>query len=236
MKISYCKFTAFSFSLMFALLLKPYLVAGNEAPFQRNSLIDTINSDIQLIVSIEDRKLHVYKRSIHIASYSVTVGKDEYPTPRGDLFITQIDMNPEWVPPASEWAAGRTYKRPGHPENPLSLVRMHLNDEYRVHGTLDHWSVGRKASRGCIRLKNTEIMKLTRVILRYSEVENHRSVFQQAEATPYRMIQVDLPQPVLLSVYDNMRYVPKRLFNSEKADTFTNRKHIAGRTISSTLR
>ncbi len=186
---------------------------------------------IQLVVSIEDRKLHVYENHIHTASYPVAIGKEDHPTPRGELYLTKIDLNPEWVPPASEWAANRTYKRPGHPENPLGLVRMHLDDEYRLHGTLDHWTIGYKVSYGCIRLKNTNALRLARKIAELSDVENYRQYFSQAVAQPFRMVEIDLPEPVLLTVHEQFRHVPQRLFNPDTQGVFTLRKQITAQTI-----
>jgi hypothetical protein len=58
----------------------------------------------------------------------VAVGTAKYPTPRGTYEISKIIWNPGWVPPDSPWAKGKTSKPPGHPENPMKLVKIFFKE------------------------------------------------------------------------------------------------------------
>src|SRR5262249_3252193 len=49
----------------------------------------------------------------------------------------------------------------GGPGNPLGARALYLgNTEYRIHGTNDPISIGKRVSSGCIRLQNADIIDL----------------------------------------------------------------------------
>lgn len=50
--------------------------------------------------------------------YAISVGTREYPTPQGEFGIHQIDWNPDWTPPDSDWSKDENYKKPGQEGNP----------------------------------------------------------------------------------------------------------------------
>ena len=75
---------------------------------------------------------------------------------------TMIERNPEYA----EFAGGM----PGGPENPLGARALYLyagsRDTYlRIHGTPQPWSVGHRASSGCVRMVMAHIIDL------YEQVE-----------------------------------------------------------------
>ena len=222
--------------LSFALI--PAAVYPQSASQVSSDLTTTLKPDtpdVQLIADLSAKKLHVYLNSILSHSYDIAIGKDEHPTPTGDYLITRIDWNPEWVPPLSEWAEGRSYKRPGHPENPLGLMRMHFHEEYKIHGTLEHWSIGRRISAGCIRLTNPDILHLSRFLLRATDVANYQSYFTEAAARPYRMIDLELPQPITFTIYSKLNFVPERWFDPKPAANMISRREVETASISSTF-
>jgi lipoprotein-anchoring transpeptidase ErfK/SrfK len=56
---------------------------------------------------------------------------------------------------------------PGGPDNPLGpralyLYRNNKDTLYRLHGTLEPWTIGTMVSSGCIRLMNQDIIDLYR--------------------------------------------------------------------------
>ena len=64
-------------------------------------------------------------------------------------------------PNAARWANGM----PGGPDNPLGARAMYLFEGnrdtiYRIHGTVEPWSIGLNISSGCIRLRNEDVTHL----------------------------------------------------------------------------
>ena len=64
-------------------------------------------------------------------------------------------------PKARKWARGM----PGGPDNPLGarahyLYQGNVDTLYRIHGTVEPWTIGSNVSSGCIRLINQDVMDL----------------------------------------------------------------------------
>ena len=54
---------------------------------------------------------------------------------------------------------------PGGPRNPLGSRAMYLwqgnkDTLYRIHGTVEPWTIGKSVSSGCIRMINQDVMDL----------------------------------------------------------------------------
>jgi lipoprotein-anchoring transpeptidase ErfK/SrfK len=87
-----------------------------------------------------------------IKRYRIAVGAPSFPTPSGRFWITNMQVNPWWYPPDSDWAEGQEPVPPG-PSNPLGTRWMGLNrDNIGIHGTPNSGSLGTYASHGCIRM------------------------------------------------------------------------------------
>jgi hypothetical protein len=85
-------------------------------------------------------------------SFRVATGRAQYPTPTGSFRIVDMQMNPWWRPPDSDWAKGLKPIPPG-PGNPLGTRWMGLSAPgVGIHGTPDAASIGYSASHGCIRM------------------------------------------------------------------------------------
>jgi lipoprotein-anchoring transpeptidase ErfK/SrfK len=64
--------------------------------------------------------------------------------------------------PNSAWAgslAGQTIPA-GDPRNPLRVVFMSLGGAIGIHGTSEPWSIGSRASHGCIRMRAGDVRNL----------------------------------------------------------------------------
>jgi L,D-transpeptidase catalytic domain/Putative peptidoglycan binding domain len=85
-------------------------------------------------------------------SFRVATGRSQYPTPTGSFRIVDMQTNPWWRPPDSDWARGLKPIPPG-PGNPLGTRWMGLSAPgVGIHGTPDAASIGYSASHGCIRM------------------------------------------------------------------------------------
>ena len=121
---------------------------------------------LDLTARLSARKLIVRKDGEVVKEYDVAVGKDGYPTPTGLFHIRKIVWNPSWVPPDSKWARGKSPKGPGHPANPMKLVKIFFQEpDYYIHGTGDTESLGDAASHGCLRMDPDEAGELALMIM-----------------------------------------------------------------------
>lgn len=91
--------------------------------------------------------------------YPVATGKEPSYTPEGKFSIVCKIVNPSW--------GGGGYAQPvagGDPNNPLGKYWMGLSigggSIYGIHGTNNESSIGKYASRGCIRMYNYDIKSL----------------------------------------------------------------------------
>jgi lipoprotein-anchoring transpeptidase ErfK/SrfK len=114
-----------------------------------------------LLVDLSQRKLRLYDHSKVIKKVGIAVGMSRYPTPRGRFKIVAKSPRPAWRNPGSGWAANMPAYIPPGPSNPLGLRALYLNASgIRIHGTSKTGSIGTAASHGCIRVANSQIVKL----------------------------------------------------------------------------
>ena len=87
-----------------------------------------------------------------VRRFRVATGRSQYPTPSGIFAVVDMQQNPWWRPPSSDWARGLKPIPPG-PGNPLGTRWMGLSAPgVGIHGTPDAASIGYSASHGCIRM------------------------------------------------------------------------------------
>jgi lipoprotein-anchoring transpeptidase ErfK/SrfK len=94
-------------------------------------------------------------------SYGCAVGMRAYPTPLGTFKVIRKSPHPTWRNPYSSWSRSMpSFIRPGY-YNPLGLRALYISSPgIRIHGTAKSWSIGHRASHGCIRLTNHNIVDL----------------------------------------------------------------------------
>ena len=123
-------------------------------------------AELRLEIDLSDRELQVVEDGNVIESFSVAVGEEKYPTPKGKFSIRKVIWNPAWVPPDSKWARKETPKPPGHPDNPMKRVKMFFGEpDYYIHGSDDRDSLGRAESHGCIRMSPEDVTRLAQLVM-----------------------------------------------------------------------
>ena len=94
--------------------------------------------------------------------YGIGVGREGF-TWSGVKKVARKAEWPDWYPPA-EMVARQPYlprMTAGGPGNPLGARAMYIgNTEYRIHGTNDPTTIGKRVSSGCIRLTNEDVEDL----------------------------------------------------------------------------
>jgi hypothetical protein len=117
-------------------------------------------------------ELRHYERLRLVKVYRISVGRIGYETPAGLYHIQNKATNPSWFVPNRPWAgelAGQVI--PPGPENPIKSRWMGIYDGAGIHGTDATWSIGRRASRGCIRMLIPDVVEL------YDRVELETPVY-----------------------------------------------------------
>jgi lipoprotein-anchoring transpeptidase ErfK/SrfK len=107
-------------------------------------------------------KLRLFKRMKLSKTYGVAVGAVGYPTPTGRYSITNKAVNPVWTAPNSPWAAefaGQSVPG-GSAANPLKARWMGIVNGVGIHGTSAEYSIGSRASHGCIRMRVADVIDL----------------------------------------------------------------------------
>nr|WP_096154831.1 MULTISPECIES: L,D-transpeptidase family protein [Bacillus] len=95
-------------------------------------------------VSINGRKLTLKKDGGVIQTFPIAVGRMLFNTPVGDYVIVNRAPNPGG-PFGAMW---------------LSLSKL----SYGIHGTNDPSSIGKAVSRGCVRMYNEDVLKLSSIV------------------------------------------------------------------------
>lgn len=107
-------------------------------------------------------KLRVFKRLSLSKTYPIAVGSAGHTTPSGMYSITSKQVNPAWHVPNSDWAGslqGQVIPG-GAPNNPLKARWLGLRDGIGIHGTSESWSIGTRASHGCLRMHVKDVVDL----------------------------------------------------------------------------
>jgi lipoprotein-anchoring transpeptidase ErfK/SrfK len=109
-----------------------------------------------IVIMRESKRLRLYRGGKLVRTFGVATGQSSFPTPIGNFEIVNMQRNPWWYPPPSDWAADADPVPPG-PGNPLGTRWMGISAPYvGIHGTPDSASIGYSASHGCVRMRIPE--------------------------------------------------------------------------------
>jgi lipoprotein-anchoring transpeptidase ErfK/SrfK len=116
------------------------------------------------VVTVDKRSftLRLFKRLKFSKRYGIAVGAAGYDTPPGLYNVQTKQVNPAWTAPNRPWAgayAGTTIPG-GAPNNPLKARWIGVNGAVGIHGTGEPWSIGTRASHGCIRMRVPDVIDL----------------------------------------------------------------------------
>jgi lipoprotein-anchoring transpeptidase ErfK/SrfK len=96
-----------------------------------------------ITIRTREHKLILYDGPTIIHTYTVAIGKDSTPTPKGTFKIINIAINP------------------GGPFGIRWLGLDAPNGDYGIHGTNNPSSIGTNISNGCIRMYNKDVLDLS---------------------------------------------------------------------------
>ena len=159
------------------------------------------SAPLTLSASIAARILTVRVGDSVAATYTVSVGADEHPTPTGTFTIRRLIWNPRWVPPKEPWARGKTAKEPGAPDNPMQTVKIFFREpDYYIHGTPAVELLGEAASKGCLRMDPHEVADVAKWVMEHGGEPRPPSWFERIRRLARREHIVHLKNPITLTI------------------------------------
>jgi L,D-transpeptidase ErfK/SrfK len=134
------------------------LIAGQTLQIDNRHLIPLALSE-GILINVPQRMLFFFRRGKVAGAYPVSVGKPDWPTPRGPFEVLERREFPTWHVPVSiqrEMARlGKVVKKsvPPGPENPLGDCYLALSiPAVGIHATIAPQSIYDFRTHGCIRL------------------------------------------------------------------------------------
>ncbi|HVL99060.1 MAG TPA: L,D-transpeptidase family protein [Egibacteraceae bacterium] len=124
--------------------------------------VTTASFDQVLLLRQLEHKLYLYRGGVITHSWDVAVGTGDHPTPVGRYTVTAKRHMPTWVNPSPNgWGANMPPTIGPGVNNPLGVRAINWDaPAIRFHGTANVDSIGTDASKGCVRLTNTDVVQL----------------------------------------------------------------------------
>ena len=128
--------------------------------------IKIINGPFHAIVDRSNFTIDIYLQQTYVKSYPVGLGQMQYTTPTGMWLVKKGGkmISPSWTDPDS----GRTYDATDsdYPLGKRWVALDGLSGEakgrigFAIHGTNEPDSIGKRSSRGCIRMHNKDVIEI----------------------------------------------------------------------------
>jgi hypothetical protein len=141
----------------------PHALSATRIPIKPKVVVADLPRVYGTVLTIDRNnfKLRLFKRLRLGKTYPIAVGMAGLETPAGLYHITDKEVNPSWHVPNSSWAgslAGQTI--PPGPADPLKARWLGVAAGVGIHGTAEDWSIGTRASHGCIRMHIPDVIEL----------------------------------------------------------------------------
>jgi lipoprotein-anchoring transpeptidase ErfK/SrfK len=143
-----------------------YLAAINNIDPRRirpGQKLKVIKGPFSAFIDLSNFVLTIHCHGFYVKRFPIGIGKDGS-TPTGRFTVLERVPNPQYTDPNGRVIAG------DDPANPLGEYWLDLGDSYGIHGTIEPDSIGKDASRGCIRMHNSDVAQVYNFLVRGSEV------------------------------------------------------------------
>lgn len=125
-----------------------------------------------LVINLAAMRLFYHRgKGRAIVTYPVGIGEEGRSTPLGEMHVERKAVRPTWYVPASirKDHAKRGDPLPAEvppgPDNPLGEYALYLSrTSYVIHGTNKPYSIGLRATNGCLRLYPEDVEKLYQTV------------------------------------------------------------------------
>lgn len=118
-----------------------------------------------IVVNLAELRIYYFDPERGVYTFPIGVGREGFGTPIGTSKVVRKTAGPTWYPTAGKRADDPDLPAvvPPGPDNPLGEFALYLGwPTYLMHGTNKPYGVGRRVSRGCIRLYPEDIAFLFR--------------------------------------------------------------------------
>lgn len=116
-----------------------------------------------LVLRQSEHVLELHENGMVTRTWNVAVGTSGYRTPTGVFEVSKKRHMPTWVNPSPNgWGSGMPKQIGPGTNNPLGVRALNWSapGAIRFHGTANVNSIGRDASKGCVRLTNDDVVQL----------------------------------------------------------------------------
>jgi lipoprotein-anchoring transpeptidase ErfK/SrfK len=113
--------------------------------------------DTSVVIDLSDRRVEVFRRGKLVISTPAAIGRPETPTPLGRYYINQRLLTTDSSGPFGPGGAGISAFSP-------VLKNWPQGGPIAIHGTNAEWSIGEAASNGCVRITNSELLRLIHIV------------------------------------------------------------------------
>lgn len=125
--------------------------------------LKVIKGPFSVFVDLSAFELTVHCHGFYVKRYAIGIGKDGA-SPQGKFTVLNKVEKPQWTDPNGRVVAGND------PTNPLGTHWIDIGDGFGIHGTIEPDSIGKAESRGCIRMRNSDVKEVYDFLLNGSEV------------------------------------------------------------------
>lgn len=130
---------------------------------QSGQKLKVVKGPFSAIIDLPDYTLTIHLQGYFVKSYQVGIGQ-RGSSPVGKFSVLGKIENPQYTGPDGKVIAA------DDPANPLGERWIDLGESYGIHGTIDPDSIGKAASRGCIRMNDQDIVEVYNFLVKGSEV------------------------------------------------------------------
>mgnify|MGYP000486508959 CR=1 FL=1 len=113
-----------------------------------------------IIINLAEPRLYYFTPDGPVRTFPIGIGREGLDTPTGETYVARKRRNPAWRPTREARADDPSLPavvRAG-PQNPLGAYALDLGwPLYLIHGTNKVYGIGRRVSRGCIRMYPNDI-------------------------------------------------------------------------------
>jgi lipoprotein-anchoring transpeptidase ErfK/SrfK len=164
--------------------------------------------DICITVDVPAFRLTLWQNGKEVKTYRIGVGLRDYPITISERKVTELIWNPAWIPPDSDWVAGRKGVKPGQvikptdPRNPLGKLKIPLGAGYLIHEAKGAGDLGSLVSHGCVRMMRADLYDLAEKIVAARQLPVTAKQIARAKRTK-RTLVAKLEEPLVVDInYD----------------------------------
>ena len=132
--------------------------------------LKVVKGPFHAIIYLSRLKMDLYLQQTYIKTYEIGIGRKDHDTPTGMWMVARNGkmIKPDWTDPDT----GRSYtaKDPDYPLGERWIALEGVSGDakgrtgFAIHGTNDPDSIGTRSSRGCIRMFNTDVVEVYKLL------------------------------------------------------------------------